>query len=273
MVFAGGSARLDLKRMREDDLLQAFEKIFPRAKAALQSAFDLLTQPTGGAIRTYRLLTGGQRADRGYNVLLPVAHFLFLRPTQEIPETERRRFRRYLYTAIFSRYLVVYVEGHIDRLTKEIQSAHESGRPEFPLEAIEQAIREWTRFSHVGEFFDYPHALDPLLNILHGGQVDFKTLYPRNAPERDHIFPKSKLEKLGIPSDKINSYANMRLLGKVANVLKSNEDPVTAFATCSADVLTADYLIPKDLLDYKRFDDFLERRKELIKGAVDRFLG
>lgn len=272
MVFAGQSARLDLERMRQDELFETFEQIFPRAEAALRSAFDFLTQPTGGAIRTYRLLTGGQRADRGYNVLLPIALYLFLKPTQEIPEGERRRLRRYLYTAIFSRYLVVYIEGHIDRLGREVRTAHQSGRADFPLEAAEQAIQEWTRFGHVSDFFTYGHALDPLLNILNGGQVDFRPLYARNAPERDHIFPKSKLEMSGISSDKINSYANMRLLGKVANILKSNEDPVTAFSDYAVDVLATDYLIPKELLNYDKFDDFLARRKDLINASVDRFL-
>jgi hypothetical protein len=271
-VFTGRSARFDMERMRDENIMLAFKEIFPRAKAALQSTFDFLTQANGGAMQTYRLLSGGQRADRGYNVLLPIALYLYLRPTQEIPEDQRRRLRKYLYTAIFSRYMVVYVESHIDRLAREVRSSAESGSQGFPLLTVESAIKEWRSFDHISDFFNDSNALDPLLNILHGGRVAFKTLNDRNAPQRDHIFPRSKLERQGVLETEINHYANMRLLGAIANILKSDEDPVTALAAYSEERLAQDYLIPKAFLDYNMFGKFLDERTKLIKERVDQFL-
>ncbi len=272
LVFSGHSSRVNIERMRDENVMLKFREIFPRARGALASAFDFLTQASGGAIRSYRLLTSGQRADRGYNVVLPIALYFFLRPRQEIPEDQRRRLRRYLYTAIFSRYLVIYVESHIDRLMREIRSSWELGHKEFPVELVESAVKEHQTFDHVSDFFNDSNSLDPLLNILHGGQVDFKTLNARNAPQRDHIFPRSKLAKLEVPDERINHYANMRLLGTIANILKSDDDPVEALADYSEDVLAQEYLIPKRFLNYEKYDEFLNERSTLIANAVDRFL-
>lgn len=272
LVFNGYSSRVNIERMRDEDIMLKFKEIFPKAKDALASTFDFLTQPNGGAIRTYRLLTSGQRADRGYNVILPIALYLFLRPKQEIPEEERRRLRKYLYTAIFSRYMVVYVESHLDRLSTEIRSYLKSENAQFPIYAVEEAIKEYSSFDHVSEFFNDPFVLDPLLNILHGGTVDFKTLNARNAPQRDHIFPQAKLKTQGVAELKINHYANMRLVGAIANILKSDEDPGEALAQYSEEMLAQEYLIPKSYLDYNKYDDFLNERSKLIRDKVDLFL-
>lgn len=272
MVLSGRSSRLNVERMRDENVMLKFKDIFPRAREALQSSFDFLTSPSGGAIRTYRLLTSGQRADRGYNVLLPIAQYLFLRPSQEIPENQRRRMRRYLYIVILSRYLVVYVESHLDKLSNVIRSSFDNGNHKFPLEEIEQEIKEWAPFTQLSDFFGSHHSLDPILNILHGGSVDFKTLNSRNAPQRDHIFPRSKLEKTGVPDDKIHHFANMRLLGAIANILKSDEDPVSALSDLSVETLAQDYLIPKEYLNYEHYEEFLVKRTRLIHEAVQKWL-
>ena len=105
-----------------------------------------------------------------------------------------------------------------------IKESAKLGVKEFPLHGIESTIKEWWPHEHLNEFFIGNTALDPLLNVLHGGRVDFNTLCSRNSPHRDHIFPKSKLEKRSVPEDKINHYANMRLLGAIPNILKSDEE-------------------------------------------------
>ncbi len=272
MIFSGYHPRLDIVKMRDEDIMLKFKEIFPRAKQALQSTFDFLTSPSGGAIRTYRLLTSGQRADRGYNVLLPLSLFLYLRPTQEIPESQRRCLRRYLYITIFSRYLVVYVESHLHKLSNIVRLNKNNGKDQFPILDIISTIKEWNHFSDISDFFNAHTSLDPLLNVIHRGSEDFKTLNSRNSPHRDHIFPYSKLKSLNIPDHKINHYANMRLLGQIANILKSDEDPVTALATYSEDLLEEDYLIPKQFLDYEKYDMFLEKRIEMIKQRVNKWL-
>ncbi len=272
LVFNGYSSRYDIERMRNENIMIEFKNIFEKAKAALLSTFDFLTSNNGAGIKTYRLLTSGQQAHRGYNVLIPIAQFLFLSKSQSIPEDQRRRLRKYLYTAIFSRYMVVYVESHINQLADIVRSSIEAGERLFPLDKIERTIKEWNNYDHISGFFNDKHAINPLLNILHGGKVDFETLHPANSPHKDHIFPKSKLYALGFSEDQINHYANMRLLGGLANILKSDTDPTVILAGFSEQALMQDYLIPKDYLEYSKYQDFLEVRAELIRKEVDRYL-
>lgn len=272
MVFSGRSAQFKVDQMRRSDLMREFENIFPRAAGALRSTFDFLTQNKGAGIRTWRLLSGGQRADRGYNALIPIAFYLYLRPTQDLPEREYRRMRRFLYTAIFSRYSVVYVETRIDKLANIVVEGSKQSLEEFPINQLIAAMSEAEHFSHVEELIGRPATLDPLLNILNGGSTDFVTLLDRNALQRDHIFPDAKLRARGVPDDKINHFANMRLLGALPNILKSADDPECVFATYDAKALAADYLIPKHLLSYDKYEDFLEERTRLIRARVVEYL-
>jgi hypothetical protein len=272
MVFSGRSAQFSVDQLRKTGLMSEFESVFPKAAASLRSTFDFLTQNKGAGIRTWRLLSGGQRADRGYNVLITIALYLYLRPTPDIPESEYRRMRRFLYTAIFSRYSVRYVEVHIDKLAQVVRNALSQEPHVFPVNQLIEMMADAEHFSRLEELIGRLHTLDPLLNILNGGGVDFVTLLDRNAPQRDHIFPDSKLRARNVPDEKINHFANMRLLGALPNILKSNTDPADVFASYGADALAVDFLIPKRLLSYDKYEEFLEERARMIHVRVQQYL-
>jgi hypothetical protein len=274
MVFDGYSAKYDVNQIRRSELMSKFEKIFDTAQKAIRSSFDFLVNNKGAGIRTYRLLSAGQRPDRGYNALIPIALYLYLQPSQEIPEKEYRSLRRFLYTSILSRYSVRYVESRIDKMAKLVRESHASSIGGFPTDKCIRVMAQDENFApfHPEDLCGRSNTLDPLLNILHGGSIDFKTLLDRNAPERDHIFPQSRLRLRHESEDRINHFANIRLLGKLNNILKSNIDPAKAFANYSAEELAEDYLIPKDLLDYEKYSDFLVERERLIKDRVRRYL-
>ena len=272
MVFSGRSAKYRVGQIRKSDLMEEFKNIFPRAKSAILSSFDFLTENKGGGIRTWRLLSGGRRADIGYNVMIPIAYFLYRRNTQEIPESEYRRFRRFLYISLFSRYMVRYVETRIDKIAGIIGK---SSTTEFPINDCVKTMSEAEIFNHQhpDELLGRKHTLDPLLNILSGGSVDFNTLLDRNAPHRDHIFPYSKLKERGVDEEKINHFANMQLLGAVNNILKNKQDPEIAFSSFDPEVLLGDeYLIPKELLSYSKYDEFLDKRSKLIQERVLKYI-
>jgi hypothetical protein len=272
MVFSGRSAQFRVDQMRRSDLMSEFEGIFPKAAASLRSTFDFLTQNRGAGIRTWRLLSGGQRADRGYNVLIAIALYLYLRPTPDIPEREYRRMRRFLYTAIISRYSVRYVETRIDKLAQVISNALRQEPDVFPVNQLIAVMAEAEHFSRLEELIGRPNTLDPLLNILNGGSVDFVTLLDRNALQRDHIFPDAKLRAHNVPDDEINHSANMRLLGALPNILKADNDPADVFANYDADALATDFLIPKHLLSYDKYGEFLEERGRMIHLRVQQYL-
>jgi hypothetical protein len=180
--------------------------------------------------------------------------------------------RRFLYTAILSRYSVLYVEARIDKLAKVVSKASTQGLDEFPVDQLVAVMGEAENFSRIEDLVGRPATLDPLLNILNGGSTDFVTLLDRNALQRDHIFPDAKLRARGVSDDKINHFANMRLLGALPNILKSDDDPEDVFATYDAEALAADFLIPKHLLSYDKYDEFLEERARLIRASVVQYL-
>ena len=90
-------------------------------------------------------------------------------------------------------------------------------------------------------------------------------------PEVDHIFPKSKLAELKTAEDRINHYANFRLISQPENNWKRAQDPQPYFKNNPR--AAARYYIPEDLLDYSRYEQFLEKRKEKIWARLDQFFG
>jgi hypothetical protein len=144
---------------------------------------------------------------------------------------------------------------------------------DFPADALVDTIRRTEFYTDLHELLTRPQSLDPLLNILSGGGVDFRSANSRNSPQRDHIFPKSKLAQHGYSSEEINHVANMQLLDGLANLLKSAKDPEEVFAGYDPQVLASDdYLIPKHLLAYDSYRDFLRERLQMINGVVERYL-
>ena len=251
MLFSGRSARYNVDLIRKSALMEEFKSIFPKAKDAIKGAFDFLREKRGGGITTWRLLSGGQRADRGYNVLMPIALYLYLKPSQETADREFRKLRRYLYASILSRYAVRYVETRLDRMAEVVREAAIAGNASFPVEDAVKLMQESEHFADVTDLIGRSNTLDPLLNILAGGGLGFSTLLDRNAPHRDHIFPHAKLTQRDVPEELINHYANMHLLGAISNIKKNDADPDVFFAPYDAEVLAGeDYLIPKHLLSY-----------------------
>lgn len=80
--------------------------------------------------------------------------------------------------------MVVYVESHINNIAKIICSGHNEIEEEFPLEEIILVIRESLWFDYISDFFHDHKVLEPLLNVLHGGQVDFKTFTQKMLHKR-----------------------------------------------------------------------------------------
>ena len=66
--------------------------------------------------------------------------------------------------------------------------------------------------------------------------------YSRNAPEIDHIFPRSILRDRGVDEELINSFANFWILAAGKNRNKSNRHPKEYFDDVGAvDLETSSY--------------------------------
>jgi hypothetical protein len=99
-----------------------------------------------------------------------------------------------------------------------------------------------------------------------------KTYYKLNAREMDHIFPRSKLRKKDFDEAKINHFANFWILGKGKNINKTNKHPKAYFADVPDEELK-NALIDRELLDYRRYNTFLEKRELAIINEVSKKTG
>jgi hypothetical protein len=116
--------------------------------------------------------------------------------------------------------------------------------------------------------------LDLALNIAHGGITLDKN--PEQL-QRDHIFPKSRLEKAGYSYDKINHYANFHFLRGVDNLNKLDKPPHEWFRNPGNDAPPYsqtdldERLLTWDDLEPGHFDMMLERRGSAIRQKAQDF--
>lgn len=107
-----------------------------------------------------------------------------------------------------------------------------------------------------------------VLSICYNGSINFKPRMKGNLPEQDHIFSQDELRRANISDDNINSIFNIRYIGSSENKSKSS----TPFAEwmksieANKDELKK-HLIPEGKWNIKNFNDFLNKRKELIETA------
>jgi hypothetical protein len=118
--------------------------------------------------------------------------------------------------------------------------------------------------------------LDLALNIAHGGITLDKN--PEEL-QRDHIFPRSKLEQDKIAYEKINHYANFHFLRATDNLNKTDKNPDDWFrnpgknATPYSEQDLEERLLCWDDLNPGQFETMLERRGKKIRQQAEELFG
>ena len=118
--------------------------------------------------------------------------------------------------------------------------------------------------------------LDLALNIAHGGiSLD------KNPEElqRDHIFPKSQLEKAGYQYEIINHYANFHFLRAADNLNKLDKPPHEWFKNPGKNVPPysdkdlEDRLLSWEDLEPGHFESMIEKRGKKIRERAEELFG
>jgi hypothetical protein len=118
--------------------------------------------------------------------------------------------------------------------------------------------------------------LDLALNIAHGGITLDKN--PEDL-QRDHIFPKSKLEKTGYPYEMTNHYANFHFLRGNDNLNKLDKDPHDWFRNPGKNISPySDKDLEERLLQWEdlnpgQFESMLEKRSKKIRSKAAELFG
>jgi len=160
----------------------------------------------------------------GHNALLPFVMFLskHVQPSGE----DRRGIIQGIYLAIMSG-VFSGAEARMGAFARNKVAASK----QFPLHELIALVKREYGIKSLDDLLR--RHLDLALNIAHGGIT-----LDRNPEDlqRDHVFPKSQLEKQGYPYEVVNHYANFHFLRGVDNLNKLDKPPDDWFKNPGRDV-------------------------------------
>lgn len=102
-----------------------------------------------------------------------------------------------------------------------------------------------------------------VLSMAYGNSVNFVPQMDGNVPEQDHIFSRDELSLAGVEEDLINNVANIRLVERSPNRIKSNTLGETWLQGLKPDERER-HLIPEGKWALPQFGGFLKARRTLI---------
>lgn len=255
----GTKFNIDLLRKKSN--VQKIKRNFQECCNAIRSTVDFVQNECW--IASSRLLGG-------YYNLVPVVYYLFHTQNHQVPNSEIDRVRKAVYLFGFARPFSRYADSRLGKfIREELRPLVKKHDERFPLEASVWWVRYWEKLEKYDARMlqgNPPLALH-LVQRLSGAKVH----YAKNAPQIDHIFPRSVLRKKEYDEADINHFANLWILAKGKNQNKSNKHPKKYFEDASDAELQRAY-IDRDLLDYRRYRTFLKRREAKILEHVKREL-
>lgn len=253
-------SRLDLDVLRKRSNVKALQSSFAKCTESIRSVVDFVQ--TEGRCQSATVLGG-------VNTLVPFVYYAFHTQRHEIRNDQIDNVRTALYLFAFARPFSRYADSRIGAFIRsELRPLLSQGEEEFPLGASIYWVRRWEKINSLEELAQRNESL--ALHLVQG-LTGAKVQYHRNAPEVDHIFPRAQLRKKDVPEEQINHFANFWILAKGKNRNKSDRHPKQYFDDVS-DLQLRRALIPRDMLDYRRFATFLETRKSNIVGDLGKKL-
>jgi len=206
----------------------------------------------------------------GSNTLVPLVYYLFHTKKHQVPNAEISRVRKALYLFGFAKPFSRYGDSRVWAFIRdELKPLVDNNDETFPLESTWGWISYWEGIRSFDDLLQSNHVLAlHLVQSLTGAA--FK--YEGNAPEIDHIFPRSALRDKGLEPLEVNNFANFWILAKTKNRNKSSQHPMDYFADVDdTEMKTA--LIEREYLDYRRYTTFLEHRGQCIVQKIQEKLG
>lgn len=203
----------------------------------------------------------------GHNALLPFV--LYLSKRESLTNDDRRKIVIGVYLTIMSG-VFSGAEARMGAFAKNKVAGEQS----LPLNDLVALIRREYGIKSLDDVLR--RHLDLALNIAHGGITLDKN--PEEL-QRDHIFPKSKLEKAGYPYEIVNHYANFHFLRGSDNLNKLDKDPHVWFRNPGTNISPysdkdlEDRLLQWDELDPGLFETMIERRGKRIRAKAEELFG
>lgn len=220
--------------------------------------------------------------------LVPIIVYCFDKSGQHLSDTEIRKMVKWFY---YSQIRSRYVSQLPQKLDRDLRTLAES---EKPFDDLVQVIEEENRLEIMPFEFEGRGISHPLFSLMRWyhksrGAVCFTTglalrqnMGPKYQLEKDHIFPYSRLKKIGYGKGNRVKYAlaqeltNRAIITQVANRTKSTTSAEGYLAEVKAKFPKALDLqsIPEDqeLWKIENYELFLAKRRQMLAGRLNDFL-
>jgi uncharacterized protein with ParB-like and HNH nuclease domain len=254
--------KFDIDILRKKKHIDIIQKNFDGCCNAIKSTID--------AIQNYCWVANSKLLGN-YNTMVPFVYYLFRNPKWQLPNDQIDNFRKALFLFSFAKPFARYADSRLGKFIKEeIKPLADKGDLSFPFES---AIR-WVSWWEGVNDFDKDLVQRNYRIALHiiQGYTGIEPRLESNAPEIDHIFPRSILRAKGYDEHKVNNFANFWVLSKDKNQNKSNKHPSKYFSDVP-DSIMKKALIDRTLLNYQKYNKFLKIRGQEIVNSVKRKIG
>jgi hypothetical protein len=254
--------RFDLELLRSQSKVDFMRGNFERCCNAIKSTIDFVVKDCW---------CQSSEVIGGNATLIPFVYYLFHLKHLHVPKSQLERVRKAFYLLGFTQPFSRYADSRLGAfLRKELKPLREEDDESFPFESLVSSVRFWERIQNFDELLLQGNPTLALhLVQRHTGA---KVLYKNNAPEIDHIFPRSILREKGVDHSKIEHFANYWILARDKNANKSNKHPSDYFADVPALEMKR-AVIDREMLDYRRHTSFLSVRSEAILKAITKEVG
>ena len=267
LVLLEQGSRYDVAKFRKPDVRVDIQAKWEEISEAIQDVLDFVRGHT---------FIKSDKALPSYLVLIPLVFFRYHYP---VAWPNAKGMEEYILRCSLTGAFSGQPDNLIDALVKKLGELKD-----FNLEEVFGVIRSQGRSLELTEdrFWQMGYGSDTihlLFNLMYS--FNYTPSYNGNMPEVDHVFPQSELRKVRITNPKTghinlmkyheaerNQLANCELLTQAENGFsgKCDKSPAEWLADKNEEYLKR-HLIPADaaLWELDRFEDFIEKRKELMR--------
>ena len=190
--------RFDLELLRSQSKVDLMRDNFEKCCEVIKSTIDFVVRDCWC-----------QSSDviGGNATLIPFVYYLFHQRKPQVPNNQIERVRKAFYLLGFTRPFSRYADSRLGAfLRQELKPLRENNDASFPFERLVGWVSHWERVHNYGiELLQGNHTLALHIVQRHTGA---KVLYKNNAPEIDHIFPRSALREKNFDHSQIEHAAN-----------------------------------------------------------------
>jgi hypothetical protein len=261
LLAVGSETRFD-KLVGDRDQVEKLATQMPSNMPQIKRAWEML-----GCILVDDCKIYSERFFRGgHNALLPFV--LYLSHHTNIDNENKRRIVIGIYLSIMSG-VFSGAEARMGAFARNVVFKSRN----FPLKELGTLIKRQYGIDNLDKLLR--RHLDLALNIAHGGITLDKN--PEEL-QRDHIFPRSKLQTQGFPYEVVNHYANFHFLRAKDNGNKSDRPPHEWFRkpgtnTPYTDKDLEERLLTWELLEPGAFEIMLDQRGQKIRQKAESLFG